>query len=163
MDAEHAVIVIYTTHYRSLVRLATLLVGDVGAAEQVVQDSFVAMHGEWRRLRDGDKAVPYLRRRVVNGSRSVLCREAVGGRTAAGAVPDLPGAGQEALGQAEHSPLMSALRTLPCRQREALVLRLYLGLPARQTAAVMGVSRRAVQGHLFLATATLRNVLTLGG
>ena len=61
-DADGAVTALYTTHYRSLVRLAALLVRDVATAEEVVQESFVAMHGGWRRLRDSDKALSYLRR-----------------------------------------------------------------------------------------------------
>ena len=71
-DADRAVTALYSTHYRSLVRLAALLVRDVATAEEVVQDSFVAMHGGWRRLRDSDKALSYLRQSVVNRSRSVL-------------------------------------------------------------------------------------------
>jgi ATP-dependent Clp protease ATP-binding subunit ClpA len=66
-------------HYRSLVRLAALLVRDVATAEEVVQDSFIAMHTAWRRLPDNDKALSYLRQSVVNRSRSVL-RHRGGGR-----------------------------------------------------------------------------------
>ena len=54
-DATRAVTAIYTTHYRSLVRLAVLLVRDVATAEEVVQDSFIAMHTAWRRLRDTER------------------------------------------------------------------------------------------------------------
>src|SRR5262249_36009105 len=66
-----AVTPICREHYRSLVRLAALLVADKGTAEDVVQDSFVAMHNAWGRLRDTDKGLPYLRQSVVNRSRSV--------------------------------------------------------------------------------------------
>ena len=59
-DADRAVTAIYSEHYRSLVRLAAFLVRDNATAEEVVQDSFVAMHGAWRRLRDTDKALSYL-------------------------------------------------------------------------------------------------------
>jgi len=72
LDATRAVTAIYTTHYRSLVRLAVLLVRDVATAEEVVQDSFITMHAAWRRLRDTEKALSYLRQSVVNRSRSVL-------------------------------------------------------------------------------------------
>lgn len=51
-DADVAVKQLYAAHYRLLVRLSVLLVDDVETAEEVVQDSFVAMHGYWRRLRD---------------------------------------------------------------------------------------------------------------
>ena len=71
-DADAAVDELYAAHYRQLVRLSVLLVRDVETAEEVVQDSFVAMHGRWRRLRDPDKGLAYLRQTVVNRSRSVL-------------------------------------------------------------------------------------------
>jgi DNA-directed RNA polymerase specialized sigma subunit, sigma24 homolog len=70
-DADQAVTAMYSEHYRSLVRLAALLVRDVATAEEVVQDSFIAMHTAWRRIRDNDKALSYLRQSVVNRSRSV--------------------------------------------------------------------------------------------
>ena len=57
-DADRAVTALYSTHYRSLVRLAALLVRDVATAEEVVQDSFVAMHGGWRRLGTARKRSP---------------------------------------------------------------------------------------------------------
>lgn len=43
---------LYTAHYRRLVRLAALLLDDVGTSEEVVQDAYVKMHSAWRRLRD---------------------------------------------------------------------------------------------------------------
>src|SRR6266536_1297908 len=64
-DADRAITAIYGSEYRSLVRLAVVLVGDVAAAEEIVQDSFVAMRGAWRRLQDRDKALSYLRQSVV--------------------------------------------------------------------------------------------------
>src|SRR6476620_3471223 len=71
-SADRAVIELYSQHYRALVRLAALLVRDTPTAEEVVQDSFVAMHDGWQRLRDTEKALAYLRQAVVNRSRSVL-------------------------------------------------------------------------------------------
>ena len=76
-DADDALGHLYAAHWRSLVRLAALLVRDTGTAEEVVQDAFVAMHRRWRRLRDPDKALAYLRQAVVNGARSTLRHRAV--------------------------------------------------------------------------------------
>ena len=45
--ADHAVTVLYESHYRALVREATLLVGDFATAEDVVQDCFIALHRAW--------------------------------------------------------------------------------------------------------------------
>jgi DNA-directed RNA polymerase specialized sigma24 family protein len=75
---DETVTVMYRAHYAALVRLAAVLIGDVATAEDVVQDSFIAMHGTWWRLRDTARALPYLRRSVINRSRSVLRHRAPG-------------------------------------------------------------------------------------
>jgi RNA polymerase sigma-70 factor (sigma-E family) len=146
-DADRAVAQLYSLHYRSLVRLAALLLRDVATAEEVVQDSFVAMHGGWQRLRDPDKALAYLRQAVVNRSRSVLRHQAVPGGNPQPALPDPPAAGPGHAGLLEQAAARAALRGLPDRQREAIVLRYYAGLSEDETAAAMGISRGAVKAH----------------
>ena len=158
-DADRAVTALYSTHYRSLVRLAALLVRDVATAEEVVQDSFVAMHGGWRRLRDSDKALSYLRQSVVNRSRSVLRHRVVVDRNAPKPAPDMPSAEHGAIALLERSAVVSALHMLPPRQREALVLRYYADLSEAQIASVMGISRGAVKSHTARAMSALRSVL----
>ena len=160
-DAERAVAELYSMHYRPLVRLAALLVRDVATAEEVVQDSFLAMHGAWRRLRDNDKALSYLRQSVVNRSRSVLRHRVVVDRNARGPAPDMPSAEQGALTLLERTAVVSALRSLPPRQREALVLRYYGDLSEAQIASAMGISRGAVKSHTARAIASLRAVLEM--
>jgi RNA polymerase sigma-70 factor (sigma-E family) len=158
-DADRAVTAIYSEHYRSLVRLAAYLVRDTATAEEVVQDSFVAMHGAWRRLRDTDKALSYLRQSVVNRSRSVLRHRMVVDKNTPKPPPDMPSAEHGAIIQLERSAVVSALRGLPERQREALVLRYYGDLSEAQIASVMGISRGAVKSHTARAMAALRTVL----
>jgi RNA polymerase sigma-70 factor (sigma-E family) len=158
-DADRAVTAIYTEHYRSLVRLAAFLVRDTSTAEEVVQDSFVAMHGAWRRLRDTDKALSYLRQSVVNRSRSVLRHRMVVDKNTPKPPPDMPSAEHGAIIQLERSAVVSALRSLPERQREALVLRYYGDLSEAQIASVMGISRGAVKSHTARAMSALRAVL----
>jgi len=160
-DAARAVTAIYTTHYRSLVRLAVLLVRDVATAEEVVQDSFIAMHGAWRRLRDTEKALSYLRQSVVNRSRSVLRHRMVVDKNAPKPAPDMPSAEQGAISLLERSAVIAALRTLPPRQREALVLKYYGDLSEAQIATAMGISRGAVKSHTARGVAALRVVLEL--
>src|SRR6516164_718485 len=65
-NADWAVTELYSLHYRPLIRLAMLLVRDIPTAEDVVQDSFVAMHQGWHRLRNGESALAYLRHAVLN-------------------------------------------------------------------------------------------------
>jgi RNA polymerase sigma-70 factor (sigma-E family) len=157
-DADRAVTVMYGEHYRSLVRMAALLVGDAATAEAVVQDCFVAMHGAWRRLRNNEKALPYLRQCLVNRSRSVLRHRIVIGRSTPKPEPAIPGAEQQAPPLPEH-PVIGALRALPPRQREALVLTYYGGLTQAQAASAMGISLGAVKNHMGQAVEALRAVL----
>jgi RNA polymerase sigma-70 factor (sigma-E family) len=158
-DVERAVSALYKEHYRALVRLAALLVRDVATAEEVVQDSFVAMHGGWGRIRDTDKALSYLRQTVVNRSRTVLRHRAVVDRNAPAAAPDMPSAEHGAIALLERSAVVAALRTLPPRQREALVLRYYGNLSEAQIAGAMGISQGAVKSHTARAMIALRTVL----
>ena len=157
-DADRAMTEIYT-HYRALVRLAALLVRDTATAEEVVQDSFVAMHGGWRRLRDSEKALSYLRQSVVNRSRSVLRHRVVVDRNAPKPPPDMPSAEHGAITLLERSAVVAALRTLPMRQREALVLRYYADLSEAQIATAMGISKGAVKSHTARAMTAMRGVL----
>jgi RNA polymerase sigma-70 factor (sigma-E family) len=158
-DADRAVTELYSTHYRSLVRLAALLVRDIGTAEEVVQDSFVAMHGAWRRLRDSEKALSYLRQSVVNRSRSVLRHRIVVDRNAPKPAPDEPSAEHGAFALLDRSAVIAALRKLPPRQREALVLRFYADMSEAQIADAMCISRGAVKSHTARAMQALRVVL----
>jgi RNA polymerase sigma-70 factor (sigma-E family) len=155
-DAERVVTELYAAHYQTLVRLAALLVRDVTSAEEIVQESFIAMHCSWRKLADRDRALSYLRQSVVNRSRSVLRHRMVADEIAPVLAPDTPDAGEQVVSELERSAVASALRSLPTRQREALVLRYYAGLSEAQTASAMGISPRAVKNHTAQALSALR-------
>jgi RNA polymerase sigma-70 factor (sigma-E family) len=159
LDAERALTELYTLHYRSLVRLASLLLRDASAAEEVVQDAFIEMHKGWRRLRDSEKALSYLKQAVVNRSRSVLRHRVVVERNAPKPAPDMPSAEHGAIALIERSAVIEALRQLPARQREALVLRYYADMSEAQIADTMQISRGAVKSHTSRAMAALRSVL----
>jgi RNA polymerase sigma-70 factor (sigma-E family) len=157
--ADEAVTVLYQAHYAALVRTAALLVGDVTTAEDVVQDSFIAMHRAWWRLRDTTSALPYLRRTVINKSRSVLRHRAVADRYPPTAPPELPSAEDSALAAVQRSSVLAALTALPVRQREVVLLRYYADLSEAQIAAALGISRGAVKSHTARAKDCLRAVL----
>jgi RNA polymerase sigma-70 factor (sigma-E family) len=157
--ADLAVMELYAQHYRALVRLAAMLVRDTPTAEEVVQDAFVAMHDGWHRLKDTDKALAYLRQAVVNKSRSVLRHRMVIEKNLQDAPPDMPSAEHGAFVLLERSAVIAALRDLPARQREAIVLRYYLDLSEAEIAAAMKISRGAVKSHTFRGMAALRAAL----
>jgi RNA polymerase sigma-70 factor (sigma-E family) len=159
--ADEALEQLYAAHWRQLVRLSMLLVRDLGTAEEVVQDAFVAVHGRWSRLRDPDRALSYLRQTVVNRSRSALRHRAVVARHAARrtAAAEEPGADQAVLATDRRSAVLDALRALPTRQREVLALRYYLDLSETEIADALGISRGAVKSHASRGAAALRSML----
>jgi RNA polymerase sigma-70 factor (sigma-E family) len=158
-DASDVVTEIYTLHYNQLVRLAVMLVHDVQTAEEVVQDAFEAMHLAWRRLRESEKALSYLRQAIVNKSRSVLRHRKVVEMHAPKPAPDEQSAEHAALTLIERSAVTSALRLLPERQREAVVLRYYGDFSEADIAKAMGISRGAVKSHTARAMASLKSIL----
>lgn len=160
-SADDAVEQLYAAHWRQLVRLSVLLVRDVGAAEEIVQDAFVAAHARWGKLRDPDKALAYLRQAVVNRSRSTLRHRGVVERHEARTRPTdpLPAADGPALDRARRELVLNALRALPPRQREVLALRFYMDLSEADIAAALGISRGAVKSHASRGAAALRTLL----
>jgi RNA polymerase sigma-70 factor (sigma-E family) len=158
-DADAAVEQLYAAHWRQLVRLSVLLVHDQAAAEDVVQDAFIAMHGHWSRLHDPDKALAYLRQAVVNGSRSALRHRVVVERHARTAPPgDLVVEGP-GVGGSRRDAVQGALLHLSDRQREVLVLQHYLDWSEAQVAEALGITRGAVKAHAHRGRAALRDLL----
>jgi RNA polymerase sigma-70 factor (sigma-E family) len=158
-DADRAVTELYSAHYRPLVRLAALLLHDPAEAEEVTQDAFVALHRRWRRLRDPGAALPYLRASVVNGARSRLRHRAVVQRHLQAVPTHEPSAEQQVLAGLDRRAVVEALRALPARQREALVLRYWAGLSEAEIAEAMGVARGSVKSHASRGMTALRTTL----
>ncbi|HWL37892.1 MAG TPA: SigE family RNA polymerase sigma factor [Frankiaceae bacterium] len=134
---------LYAAHYGSLVRLAALLLDDTAGCEDVVQDAYVRVHG--RRMDDPDKALAYLRQTVVNLARSTLRRRLVARRLTPR--PERTDVEDAAYATVERDALVQALRALPRREREAVVLRHVADLTEVQTANVMGCSVGSVKGY----------------
>ncbi|MEW9548411.1 SigE family RNA polymerase sigma factor [Nonomuraea sp. NPDC050783] len=144
-SADAVVTELFLAHRLALVRLAFLLVGDQESAEDVVQDAFAAVYRRWSRLSDRGQVLPYLRAAVVNGCRMVLRRRTIIGRFRGHReVPFWSAEAAALLGETRRQVFL-AVRALPRRQREVLVLRFYLDLPEAEIAQVMGVSRGTVK------------------
>ncbi|WP_207782599.1 SigE family RNA polymerase sigma factor [Phytoactinopolyspora limicola] len=158
-DADAAITDLYAAHYAGLVRLATLLLRNESMAEEIVQDAFVSLHRRWHKLRDPQKALGYLRTSVVHGTRSAQRRHKVAERNRPDPQPDSPSAEQAVLAGAAGEAVVEALRALPRRQRETLVLRYYGGLSESEIATAMKISNGAVKSHASRGIAALRPLL----
>jgi len=139
---------LYQEHYRSLVRLAALLVSDLAAAEEIVQEAFAEAHGQWSTLPDSDAALRYLRQSLIRRSRTLTQFQPVSDTRAAG----LPASGGEAI-------VLAALRALPARQREVLVLRYFADLPEAEIASVTGTRIAVIRSYATRGMSSLRTGL----
>jgi len=158
-DADVALERLYDAHYVRLVRLAVLLLGDAGRAEEVVQDSFVAIYRDWDRLTI-ENVPAYLRTTVVNRSRSALRHLAVVAKHPPHRPVDKPGADHDVLRGAQRRAVIDAMARLPRRQREVLALRYYLDLSEREIAETLGISPGAVKSHASRGADALRRSLS---
>ena len=143
---------LHRDHYRSLVRLACLLVDDVGSGEEVVQDAFVRVYRAWARV---DDPLKYLRTAVMNGARSGLRRRRSARRYVPPVARAAPGADDAVVVRSEHAEVLDALRALPRRQRECLVLRYYADLSEIEIASTLGISTGSVKSHAHRGMAAL--------
>jgi RNA polymerase sigma-70 factor (sigma-E family) len=139
----------------SLFRTAYLVVGDHQLAQDLLQESLIKTYIAWPRLRDVGKAEAYARKAIVTTAISWRRRRSFHERPTDPlpdtAVPD-PG---EAV--TTHASMVAQLRTLPPRQRAAIVLRYYEDLSEAQTAEVMGCSVGAVKSQVSTGLSRLRD------
>ena len=162
-DAGAGVTALYEAHAPGLIRLAVIMLADRQAAEDVVQDAFFGLYRNWGGLSDPAKALAYVRSSVLNNCRAALRlqirRERRDRASASTSGPDFESAEALVLLGEEHREVLLAVRRLPDRQREALVLRFYFGLSEEETAAAMGISRGTVKSSLSRALKSLGRML----
>lgn len=146
---------LYQEEGRSLVRLARIFTDDRNAAEDLVQEAFIRFHRSTHRLRDPEKAAPYLRSIVLNLARDHNRRGLMSLRHTEPAPTDEQSAEAVVL-EAEHQrAVLEALNTLSIRQRDCVVLRFYLDLSESEIAETMGISPNSVKTHCRRALAAL--------
>jgi RNA polymerase sigma-70 factor (sigma-E family) len=155
LDRDAVLGELFRAHHGPLVRTATLLLGDAGVAEEIVQDAYVKLHGALRRLRQPEASVAYLRATVINLARSRLRRYRVARRHPPLPSPPAAGAEEGAVLSEDHREVLAALTALPRRQRECLVLRFYLGLTEAGIAQALSISTGSVKTHTSRGLAAL--------
>jgi RNA polymerase sigma-70 factor (sigma-E family) len=158
-DGRWAVLeALHREHYGRLVRLAVLLVDRPETAEEIVQDAFVRLHRSLDRVAV-EKRPEYLRSIVMNLARSRLRHRSVVRRHVEPVADRAPAADAHAHVHDDRIAVVAALRQLPRRQRECLVLRFYEDLSVPQIASSLGIAEGSVKSHLFRATQAMAQKL----
>jgi RNA polymerase sigma-70 factor (sigma-E family) len=161
--AEAGVTALYEASALGLIRMAYVVLGDLPSAEDVVQEAFYGLYRRWDRLADPAGATYYVRTSVLNGCRSALRHRAVRrGFLQHRPLADPPpavSAETVVLGGEEREDVIRALRRLPDRQREVLVLRFYAELPDEEIGRVMGIRPGTVRSTAFRALDALGRAL----
>ncbi len=158
LEREAAVTALFDRHHRELVRMAALL-GAEQDAEDVVAEAFCELYRRWPRLRDPQAAPAYLRSAVCNLTRMRIRHLQVVRRHPELAPADTDSAEHEVVLREDQREVVLALRSLPDRQRQALVLRYWLDLREAEVAAAMGISVGAVKTHTSRGMAALTRSL----
>jgi RNA polymerase sigma-70 factor (sigma-E family) len=147
---------LYRREYRPLVALAYGLSGSRGAAEEIVQDAFMAAHRRWPSISSYDMPSMWLRRVVANRSASTVRRRVAEARaltrvaTWANRPDPLP---------EQHDELWRAVRRLPPQQAKALLLRYVDDRTVAETASILGCSEGTAKTHLHRARRSLAGAL----
>lgn len=158
LEREAGLARLFELHYAAMLRLAVLLGAD--DPENVVAEAYYQIYRKWRRLRDVEAAEAYLRSTVCNLTRMRI-RHLQVARKHVETPPDelVASAESTALLHDDQRVLIDALQHLPARQREALVLRHWLGLKESEIAAAMGISCGSVKTHTARGLAALTQAM----
>jgi RNA polymerase sigma-70 factor (sigma-E family) len=146
----------FAAEFWPLRRTGFLLTGDWDQAEELAQEAMARTYAVWARVRGYDRPAAYARKVLLNRHRSVLRRAVVEARHRLATRPDdrhQPEFGGDEL------VLWQALRKLPSRQREAIVLRFYLDLPEAEVSRLLGVPPGTVKSWTHRGLARLRDRL----
>jgi RNA polymerase sigma factor (sigma-70 family) len=151
---------LFRVHHLELVHLAVVMVGDLATAEDVVQDVFERLNRRWDDLREPTRGLAYARSAVLNSCRSVHRKAAVARKYAPRLALPRDGIDPDAASAfGDRGELAGALRLLPRRQREVLVLRYYADLSVAEVADTLRITPSAVRAFNSRGLAALARAL----
>jgi RNA polymerase sigma-70 factor (sigma-E family) len=144
----------------ALLRATFLIVWDLPEAEDVVQETLLAVARRWPRVRRMQHPGAYARRILVNRAlRAARRRGRARGELTGTEPPDRADAAASPDGIEARDELMRALATLPPRQRAVLVLRYFLDLPEAEVAAALKCSLGTVKSTASRGLARLERAM----
>ena len=161
--ADSLVIALFQAEGARLVQLARWFVDDRTAAEDLVQEAFLRLARNQHRIHEQDRAAAYLRSIVINLARDHNRRGLVSLRHRLPADPDDRSAEDHVAATESRREVIEALRALPRRQRDCVVLRYYLELSIADIAVTLGLSANSVKTHLQRGLRSLKADLEVKG
>ena len=175
-EARDAFADLVGSYQRQAMRLALYLLRDTAEADEAVQDTFVKVYTHITSYREDLPFEAWFTRILANTCRDRQKArrrrerwETIGFERAdqTGSAVDLaqaPGLSPEdaLLGSERRRELMSAIDTLPRRQRDVLLLCHVEGQSPREVGEMTGLTESTVRVHLFRALRKLRSTLEAG-
>jgi RNA polymerase sigma factor (sigma-70 family) len=158
-DVDRLLVDLFEREGRSLVRMARLFVDDRNAAEDLVQEAFIRLARSANRIKDEAKAAAYLRSIVLNLARDHNRRGLVSLRHRLPLDAERAQEEDELILRDDQRQILDALRDLPHRQRDCLVLRYYQELGIDDIAQTLAISRNSVKTHLQRGLAAMESRL----
>jgi RNA polymerase sigma-70 factor (sigma-E family) len=137
-----------------MLRLAELLTGDRGRAEDLAQDGYAKAYAAWARIRGGDPQA-YVRRCIVNANTD-WWRRRTWREQPRPLVPDQQERADMTALHAARDVVLRALARLTARERAVIALRFYLDLTEFQIASELGIAPGTVKSTVARALAKLR-------
>jgi RNA polymerase sigma factor (sigma-70 family) len=140
---------LFRQHYAALLRLGVVMLGSREAAEDAVQEAFVALHRKGPTMQGPEAAEAYLRSAVLNRSRSWVRRQVTqrAPRPLMLVREHHESPEDTAVSREESESLVALMRTLARRQREVLACRYVLELSIAETAELLNISEGTVKAH----------------
>jgi RNA polymerase sigma-70 factor (sigma-E family) len=155
MDGDPSFTVFVRAYTSALLRTAYLLTGTAAGAEDLVQDTLVRLYPKWESVEDADVSIAYVRRSLVNAFLNQTRRPA--SRDLVFDVLPERAEGRDVVTQLDdRDQIWTLLRTLPERQRAAVVLRFFHDLPDEQIGAALGCRVGTVRSLISRGLAALR-------
>jgi len=142
----------FRNEYSRLVRTMFLACGDAVEAEELAQSAMVRVFERWDRVSSAASPTAYAYSIAFNLNRSRLRRLAVSLRRR----PDPPPPADPVQMASDRADTIAALRSLPERDREALVLVEWLGMSSEDAGRVLGIAAASVRGRIHRARRALR-------
>ena len=155
MPDDNAFATFYAASYPRLVGQVFAFTGDLADAEDAVQEAFVRASARWSRVRRYEQPEAWVRRVAINLALTMRrrARRRLAVLAQLGPPAPAPPVTVDAVAVSD------ALRQLPARQRQAVVLHHGLGLPVDQVASQLGVPVGTVKSWLWRGRQALAGLL----